>query len=60
MNLSLTPETQQRITAQLAASSYQSADELVLAGLQLLDQRQQRLNELRDRINIGTEPIAQS
>ncbi|MEM8638866.1 MAG: type II toxin-antitoxin system ParD family antitoxin [Cyanobacteria bacterium P01_G01_bin.54] len=59
MSLSLTPETEQHIATQLAASPYQSADELILAGLQLLAQREQRLNELRQQINIGAEQIAQ-
>jgi Arc/MetJ-type ribon-helix-helix transcriptional regulator len=46
MTLPLTPETEQRIAQHLATGQYQSADELILAGLHLLEQRQKRLNEI--------------
>lgn len=59
MSLSLTPEIEQRIFAQLNSGRYQSADEVVLAGLELLDQREQRLTELRQQIELGEEQINQ-
>ncbi len=58
MTLSLTPETEKRITEQLARGSYQSADELILAGLQLLEERERRLTQLRQQIEVGAEQIA--
>lgn len=58
MSLSLTPETEQRITDQLSRGSYQSADELILAGLQLLEEREKRLTQLRQQIEVGAEQIA--
>lgn len=59
MSLSLTPETEQRIAQHLANGQYQSADELILASLTLLEQRQKRLAELRQQIAVGAEHIAQ-
>ncbi len=59
MSLSLTPEIEQRIFAQLNSGRYQSADEVVLAGLELLDQREQHLTELRQQIEVGEEQINQ-
>lgn len=59
MSLSLTPETEKRITDQLKKGLYQSADELILAGLQLLNEREKRLNQLRQQIDVGAEQIAQ-
>ncbi|OKH17578.1 type II toxin-antitoxin system ParD family antitoxin [[Limnothrix rosea] IAM M-220] len=57
MSLSLTHETEQRITQYLTNGQYHSADDVVLAGLQLLEQRQQRLNELREEIQIGVDQV---
>jgi antitoxin ParD1/3/4 len=59
MSLSLTPETEKRIAEQLKSGRYQSADEVILAGLELLDKREQRLAELRQQIEIGAEQISQ-
>ena len=41
MNLSLTPEIEQRIADQLNPGHDQSTHEVILAALELLDQRQQ-------------------
>ena len=59
MNLSLTPEIEQRIADQLNQGHYQSAQEVILAALELLDQRQQYLTELRQEIAIGATQIEQ-
>lgn len=59
MTLSITSEIEQRITIQLNSGRYQSADEVILAALELLEQREQRLVELRKQIDIGAEQIAQ-
>ena len=59
MTLSITSEIEKRITTQLHSGRYQSADEVILAALELLDQREQRLVELRRQIDIGAEQIAQ-
>ena len=59
MTLSITLEIEQRITIQLNSGRYQSADEVILAALELLDQREQRLVELREQIDVGAEQIVQ-
>ena len=59
MTLSITLEIEQRITIQLNSGRYQSADEVILAALELLDQREQRLVELREQIDVGAEQITQ-
>ena len=59
MTLSITSEIEQRITIQLNSGRYKSADEVILAALELLDQREQRLVELRKQIDLGAEQIAQ-
>ena len=59
MNLSLTPEIEQRIADQLNQGHYQSAHEVILAALELLDQRQQYLTELRQEIAIDATQIEQ-
>ncbi|MCW6035721.1 type II toxin-antitoxin system ParD family antitoxin [Spirulina subsalsa FACHB-351] len=59
MSLSLTPEIEQRIAHQLNRGGYQSADELILAALELLDKREQYLAELRQQIEIGESQIQQ-
>jgi antitoxin ParD1/3/4 len=59
MTLSITSEIEQRITIQLNSGRYQSADEVILAALELLEQREQKLVELRKQIDIGAEQIAQ-
>ncbi|NER96670.1 MAG: type II toxin-antitoxin system ParD family antitoxin [Symploca sp. SIO1B1] len=59
MSLSLTPATKKLITEELARGCYESADELILAGLQLLKAREERLTQLRQQIAVGAEQIAQ-
>ena len=59
MTLSITSEIEQRITIQLNSGRYQSADEVILAALELLEQREQKLVELRKQIDIGAEQITQ-
>jgi antitoxin ParD1/3/4 len=57
MSLSLTPETERRIAEQLQKGRYQSADEVIVAALALLDERERRLAELRQQIEVGAEQI---
>ena len=59
MTLSITSEIEQRITIQLNSGRYQSADEVILAALELLEQREQKLVELRKQIDIGAVQITQ-
>ncbi|MGI0499706.1 ribbon-helix-helix domain-containing protein [Limnospira platensis CENA597] len=59
MNLSLTPEIEQRIADQLNPGHDQSTHEVILAALELLDQHQQYLSELRQEIAMSATPIEQ-
>jgi antitoxin ParD1/3/4 len=59
MQIVLPPELEQLIQRQLAAGKYQSALEVITAGIQLLDQQddiyQGRLPELQQDAQIGWE-----
>ena len=57
MNITLKPEFEQFIQAQLAAGRYTTLDDLVSEALALLVQREQRLAELQHKIAIGTEQV---
>jgi antitoxin ParD1/3/4 len=59
MALALTPELEQFIQNQVAIGKYASADEVLIAGLKLLEERehlyQGRFEELRREIMVGVE-----
>jgi antitoxin ParD1/3/4 len=61
MNVSLTPELEASIDARVASGRYQSASEVVRAGLRLLEaeeqQREAALAEVRQKIEVGLEQI---
>ena len=59
MNVSLTPEFEQFIRAQVESGKYASADEVIRAGLRLLEERERiykgRFEELQQEIMLGIE-----
>ena len=61
MNVSLTPELEAFIDARVASGRYQSASEVVRAGLRLLEvderDREAALAEVRQKIGVGLEQI---
>lgn len=61
MNVSLTPEALQFIQSQLETGEYASADEVIMAGIELLEERKRiykgRFEELRQEIAIGIEQL---
>lgn len=61
MNVSLTPQLEEMINKKVATGLYQSASEVVRAGLRLLEEqdrtRAQRLEELRREIALGIKDI---
>jgi antitoxin ParD1/3/4 len=63
MSLSLTPEVEQAIAEKIQSGRYQSAEEVIMEGLRLIEERdhvsdEQRFEELRQKIAVGTEQIA--
>ncbi|MBD2492960.1 type II toxin-antitoxin system ParD family antitoxin [Nostoc sp. FACHB-280] len=59
MNISLTPEIQQFIQNQVASGKYASTEEVIIAGIQLLEERERiyqgRFEELQREIMLGVE-----
>jgi antitoxin ParD1/3/4 len=61
MNISLTPELESFVDSRVASGRYQSASEVVRAGLRLLEQteseREAALAEARQKIQSGLDQI---
>jgi antitoxin ParD1/3/4 len=57
MSILLKPEHEQRIQAQIARGRYSNSDEVLTEALKLLEEREQRLEALRQSIAVGTEQI---
>lgn len=59
MNVSLTPELEQFIQSQLESGKFTSVDEVIIAGIKLLEERERiykgRFEELKREIMIGIE-----
>ncbi|MBE9105299.1 type II toxin-antitoxin system ParD family antitoxin [Nostoc cf. edaphicum LEGE 07299] len=58
MYIQIKPELEQFIQAQLASGRFTNADNVINEALKLLQEREQRLEELRQKIAVGTEQIA--
>ncbi|MEH1920999.1 type II toxin-antitoxin system ParD family antitoxin [Nostoc sp.] len=58
MYIQIKPELEQFIQAQLASGRFTNADDVINEAFKLLQEREQRLEELRQKISIGTEQIA--
>ena len=63
MNVSLIPELEQFIQSQVESGKYTSADEVILAGIRLLEERDRiyknRFEELRQEVMLGIEDSEQ-
>ena len=57
MNITLRPEQEQFIQAQIERGRYHNPDELINEAIQLLERREQQLEKLRHEVAIGTEQI---
>ena len=59
MNVSLTPELEQFIQSQVESGNYTSPEEVIIAGIKLLEERERiykgRFEELRQEIMVGVE-----
>ncbi|MBD2345328.1 type II toxin-antitoxin system ParD family antitoxin [Anabaena subtropica] len=58
MYIQIKPELEQFIQAQLASGRFACADEVINEAFKLLQEREQRIEELRQKIAVGTEQIA--
>ncbi|QLE47288.1 type II toxin-antitoxin system ParD family antitoxin [Nostoc sp. C057] len=58
MYIQIKPELEQFIQAQLARGRFTNADDVINEAFKLLQEREQRLEELRQKIAVGTEQIA--
>jgi antitoxin ParD1/3/4 len=58
MYIQIKPELEQFIQAHLASGRFASADDVINEAFKLLQEREQRLEELRRKIAVGTEQIA--
>jgi antitoxin ParD1/3/4 len=58
MYIQIKPELEQFIQAQLASGRFASADDVINEAFKLLQEREQRIEELRQKIALGTEQIA--
>jgi antitoxin ParD1/3/4 len=58
MYIQIKPELEQFIQAKVASGRFASADDVINEAFKLLQEREQRLEELRQKIAVGTEQIA--
>ncbi len=58
MTIFLKPEQEQFIQAQIETGKYIDAEEVVKEAFQLLEKRDRALDELRQKIAVGTKQIA--
>ncbi len=58
MNIVLKPEYEEFILSQIQSGKYGSAEELIGEAIALLRERKQRIDELRQKIAVGTSQIA--
>ena len=55
MSVSLTPELEQLVNEKVASGRFTSVDDVVREGLRLIEERDERLQELRHQIQLGVE-----
>jgi antitoxin ParD1/3/4 len=58
MNIKLKPEIEQFIQAQIATGRFANAEDVINEAFKLLEERERRIEELRQKIAVGTEQIA--
>lgn len=58
MNITLKPEIEQFIQAQIATGRFANAEDVIIEAFKLLEERERRIEELRQKIAVGTEQIA--
>ncbi|MEH2244117.1 MAG: type II toxin-antitoxin system ParD family antitoxin [Nostoc sp.] len=58
MNITLKVEIEQFIQAQIAIGRFTSAEDVINEAFKLLQERERRIEELRQKIAVGNEQIA--
>ena len=58
MNIQLKPEQEKFIQEKIASGEYSNADDVISQAFKLLEARERKINELKDKIAVGTEQIA--
>ncbi|MDJ0592486.1 MAG: type II toxin-antitoxin system ParD family antitoxin [Pleurocapsa sp. MO_226.B13] len=58
MNIQLKPEQEKFIQDKIASGAYSNAEDVIAEAFKLLEIRERKLNELRDKITVGTEQLA--
>ncbi|WP_414622559.1 type II toxin-antitoxin system ParD family antitoxin [Calothrix sp. CCY 0018] len=59
MHIQIKSEQEQFIQAQIATGRFTSAEDVINEAFKLLEERERRLEELRQKIAVGTEQIEQ-
>ena len=58
MNIQLKPEQEKFIQDKIASGAYSNADDIITEAFKLLEAREEKLKELKNKIAIATEQIA--
>lgn len=58
MTIQLKPEQEKFIQEKIASGEYSNADDVISQAFKLLEAREQKIQELKDKIAVGTEQIA--
>ena len=58
MNIQLKPEQEKFIREKIASGEYSNAEDVISQAFKLLEARERKIKELREKIAIGTEQIA--
>jgi antitoxin ParD1/3/4 len=58
MNIQLKPEQEKFIQEKIASGEYSNVDDVISQAFKLLEARERKIKELKDKIAVGTEQIA--
>ena len=58
MTIQLKPEQEKFIQEKIASGEYSNADDVISQAFKLLEVRERKIKELKDKIAVGTEQIA--
>ena len=58
MNIQLKPEQEKFIQDKIASGAYSNADDIITEAFKLLEAREDKLKELKQKISVGKEQIS--